>query len=413
MAYINGTEINETILYGDDGFSPTIDVNKEDGVSTLTITDINGTKTVQIYDGERGEQGEKGDGVILVDDISSIAEEGVFNVGGDIFISNRIDNPTELITLGDVGSKLVNPSSGLYFTNLIDAETEQYDIGSLITLGFSNYPDVTYEIKLECQNEDADTGYRTEYSIYGSRIAIVNSAINGADTFIDLETTFPDNEMTDVGDVTILAITELGKTYLRVLKELEIGKIATEDYVNTAISDVMSADDGNSGDNRYELIDEITLEEDVNVVTITQTKDGEALSEFKDFFIMFVGTFASASGGRLRCYSGASMFFCDVGASPAVSTNYGWFIEINTIGECYDVPNAADYILRKSIWSSGLIGGFNINNSIHSQGLSTKIGTNNTIQALQKVYSSLNSLTVESTLSPFAAGASFKIFARR
>lgn len=34
------------------GFSPTIDVAKEDGVATITITDINGTKTLTIEDGE-------------------------------------------------------------------------------------------------------------------------------------------------------------------------------------------------------------------------------------------------------------------------------------------------------------------------------------------------------------------------
>ena len=42
--------------YGKDGVSPTIDVSKSDGVTTLTITDVNGTKTAEIKDGE-GEDG--------------------------------------------------------------------------------------------------------------------------------------------------------------------------------------------------------------------------------------------------------------------------------------------------------------------------------------------------------------------
>ena len=42
------------------GASPTIDVSKTDGVTTLTITDINGTKTATINDGADGAQGIQG-----------------------------------------------------------------------------------------------------------------------------------------------------------------------------------------------------------------------------------------------------------------------------------------------------------------------------------------------------------------
>ena len=45
---------------GIDGTSPTIDVSKTDGVTTLTITDINGTKTATINDGAAGAQGIQG-----------------------------------------------------------------------------------------------------------------------------------------------------------------------------------------------------------------------------------------------------------------------------------------------------------------------------------------------------------------
>lgn len=45
---------------GKDGTSATIDVSKTDGVTTLTITDINGTKTATINDGAAGAQGIQG-----------------------------------------------------------------------------------------------------------------------------------------------------------------------------------------------------------------------------------------------------------------------------------------------------------------------------------------------------------------
>ena len=50
-------EIKETFLAGlkgDAGFSPLVDLTKTGKVSTLTITDINGEHTTEIYDGDGG-----------------------------------------------------------------------------------------------------------------------------------------------------------------------------------------------------------------------------------------------------------------------------------------------------------------------------------------------------------------------
>lgn len=46
---------------GRDGFSPTATVTKSGKVSTITITDKNGTTTAQVMDGERGERGLQGE----------------------------------------------------------------------------------------------------------------------------------------------------------------------------------------------------------------------------------------------------------------------------------------------------------------------------------------------------------------
>lgn len=46
---------------GEDGVSPVVEIDKKNGVTTLTITDVEGTKTVDIKDGADGVQGEKGD----------------------------------------------------------------------------------------------------------------------------------------------------------------------------------------------------------------------------------------------------------------------------------------------------------------------------------------------------------------
>lgn len=45
---------------GEDGISPEVTVSKDGKVTTITITDVNGTKTVNICDGTDGEPGDPG-----------------------------------------------------------------------------------------------------------------------------------------------------------------------------------------------------------------------------------------------------------------------------------------------------------------------------------------------------------------
>jgi hypothetical protein len=44
-------------LKGKDGFSPVVITSKQDGTTTVTITDAEGTKTATILDGEKGDKG--------------------------------------------------------------------------------------------------------------------------------------------------------------------------------------------------------------------------------------------------------------------------------------------------------------------------------------------------------------------
>lgn len=45
---------------GEDGVSPTVEVSKTGSVTTITITDVNGTKTATINDGDKGDTGATG-----------------------------------------------------------------------------------------------------------------------------------------------------------------------------------------------------------------------------------------------------------------------------------------------------------------------------------------------------------------
>lgn len=51
-----------TVKDGQDGFSPTATVTKKGSVSTLTVTDKNGTTSVEIHDGADGADGVGGEG---------------------------------------------------------------------------------------------------------------------------------------------------------------------------------------------------------------------------------------------------------------------------------------------------------------------------------------------------------------
>lgn len=93
--------------FGSSGFSPIIDVSKEGDVTTLTITDAEGTKTATINDGEDGQNGTDGVG------IASIAQTEVSTSdGGDNIVTITLtDGQTSTFTVKN-GSKGSDGSAG-------------------------------------------------------------------------------------------------------------------------------------------------------------------------------------------------------------------------------------------------------------------------------------------------------------
>lgn len=82
-------EKGETGATGADGISPTVSVSKVGKVTTITITDVNGTKTATIKDGEDGTgsgdgtggaDGENGVGIASVVQTTTSAEDGGINI---------------------------------------------------------------------------------------------------------------------------------------------------------------------------------------------------------------------------------------------------------------------------------------------------------------------------------------------
>ena len=116
--------------FGSGGFSPIIDVDKEGDVTTLTITDAEGTKTVTINDGEDGKDGQNGtDGV----GVASIEQTTASTLdGGDNIVTVTLtDGQTSTFTVkngtkGSDGSAGQNGSDGFsptITTNKVGKET--------------------------------------------------------------------------------------------------------------------------------------------------------------------------------------------------------------------------------------------------------------------------------------------------
>ena len=78
--------------FGKDGVSPTVDVSKSGKVTTLSISDKNGTKTATINDGSDGSNGKDGTSVTVKSVSESTADGGsnvvTFSDGKTVTIKN-------------------------------------------------------------------------------------------------------------------------------------------------------------------------------------------------------------------------------------------------------------------------------------------------------------------------------------
>lgn len=97
MAYINGKEVLFSASFGAGSAAIDIELSKENGVTTLSITDANGTQTVEIKDGADGKTPEKGtdyfteeDKAEIVADVKSSAETWSFTLEDGSTITKKV-----------------------------------------------------------------------------------------------------------------------------------------------------------------------------------------------------------------------------------------------------------------------------------------------------------------------------------
>ncbi|MBP3521954.1 MAG: CotH kinase family protein [Clostridia bacterium] len=99
---------------GTDGFSPTIKVEKIDGGNRLTITDIDGTKVVDVMDGKNGKNGEPGEDGRGIESVVRTSGDG--SPGStDVYTITYTDGYTSTLTVyngkdGAAGEDGVSPT---------------------------------------------------------------------------------------------------------------------------------------------------------------------------------------------------------------------------------------------------------------------------------------------------------------
>lgn len=112
---------------GDDGVSPTFETSKTGNVATITITDVEGTHTVELEDG--------------VDLTGGVPTNGIIAFDGTT-IPNGYEEASETIVTSDITGSLLNLTTTSK-TNLVSAINEVNSI--LDSLFFKNGDEYTYD----------------------------------------------------------------------------------------------------------------------------------------------------------------------------------------------------------------------------------------------------------------------------
>ena len=129
---------------GADGVSPTVAVSKSGKVTTVSITDKNGTKTATINDGADGSAGKDGTSVTVKSVSESTADGGsnvvTFSDGKTLTIKNG--------SKGSSGTNGTNGTNGVSVSSVTQTTTSSADGGSnVVTVTLSNGTTSTFTVK--------------------------------------------------------------------------------------------------------------------------------------------------------------------------------------------------------------------------------------------------------------------------
>lgn len=193
------------------------------------------------------------------------------------------------------------------------------------------------------------------------------------------------------------------------MSEKTIAEKLTEIAEN--VSAVFMAGGGGSADNDYELIDDVTLTEDVATVSFTQDRNGNPLTNYKDFFLYFCGSFTADESKAIyiRGNNGGHYFMWNTFSKTTTWKGFWHSIEEHEITD----GDGNTRVLFKSTYPASLLGNMN-NGAINTQGLADN---NNNLKSDLTVGiddAKVSSYDISSQgESVFATGSRFLLFGRR
>lgn len=155
---------------GTDGFSPTVELIDISGGTRITITDINGPKSVDIMDGEDGVDGK--DGSDGVSPTVSVSKSGKVTT---VSITDKNGTKTATINDGVDGKDGAAGSNGVGIKSVVQTTTSSVDGGSnVITVTKTDDTTSTFTVKNGREGSDGKDGY---------------TPIKGVDYFTDADKT--------------------------------------------------------------------------------------------------------------------------------------------------------------------------------------------------------------------------------
>ena len=118
----------------------------------------------------------------------------------------------------------------------------------------------------------------------------------------------------------------------------------------------------------YQLLAQTILAEDANEIIWTQTKDSEPLSDYKDFFIYWVGKFdvTNTANEPWMCRANnGGIYFCYIGVPKRADVPSGFWWEIKEMGKLPDGTNS----IYKTTYPNRMLMNFQGDFTYDSQGL--------------------------------------------
>lgn len=168
---------------GEDGISPTVTIANISGGHRVTITDANGTKTFDVFDGEKGDKGSVAEYTVKTElnHDTYVLTVSLIDDEGNVVASDEVDFPLESVVVGG------DEENGTVTLTLNNGNTVQFYIGDLVEglVGENEFNTLKTKV-VTLEGEIADLKYKEiVINSFGAApsTAEMGSTVNGVSLF--------------------------------------------------------------------------------------------------------------------------------------------------------------------------------------------------------------------------------------